>query len=168
MCLPMVKIVQRWVSQPRLRKLEFINPGQSDERLGEGIPDAVVLSAGSRLEHLRSRVKEKYGQIDADAGQWLMCRPVAMESNLHNVLFVPEDGVLYIANADHKLPAAERPYVKVDLNEQLKALRSTEPAKETVGLNSRFRTRDTLSPAAESRPDCQECLDGLLWEPHHL
>lgn len=146
-------------------KIEFIEPGQSDPRLGEGIPDAVVLSAGSRLDHLRGRVKEKYGQIDASAGQWLMCRPVAMESNLHNVLFVPEDGVLYIANADHKSPAAERPYVKVDLNEQLKLLRSPQPAKETIGLNSRFETRDSLSPLAESRPDSKECLDGLLWEP---
>lgn len=146
-------------------KIEFIDPGQSDPRLGEGIPDAVVLSAGSRLDHLRSRVKEKYGQIDASSGQWLMCRPVAMESNLHNVLFVPEDGVLYIANADHKSPAAERPYVKIDLNEQLKALRSPQPPKETVGLKSRFEARDSLSPAVETRADSKECLDGLLWQP---
>jgi hypothetical protein len=48
-----------------------------------------------------------------------MCRPVAMESNLHNVLFVPADGVLYVANANHELPAAERPYVKLDLNQLL-------------------------------------------------
>ena len=146
-------------------KIEFIDPGQSDPRLGEGIPDAVVLSAGDRLEHLRSRVKEKYGQFDASSGQWLMCRPVAMQSNLHNVLFVPEDGVLYIANADHKSPAAERPYVKVDLNEQLKALRSTEPGKETLGLGARFEGKDTLSPAAELQADSKECLDGLLWQP---
>ena len=146
-------------------KIEFIDPGQSDPRLGEGIPDAVVLSAGSRLEHLRGRVKEKYGQFDASSGQWLMCRPVAMESNLHNVLFVPEDGVLYIANADHKSPAAERPYVKVDLNEQLKALRSAEPAKETVSLTTRFQARDTLAPVAETNSDSKECLDGLLWQP---
>ncbi len=146
-------------------KIEFIDPGQSDPRLGEGIPDAVVLSAGDRLEHLRGRVKEKYGQFDASSGQWLMCRPVAMESNLHNVLFVPEDGVLYIANADHKSPAAERPYVRIDLHEQLKALRSAEPASDTVGLNIRFEARDTLSPATESKPDSKECLDGLLWEP---
>ncbi len=146
-------------------KIEFIDPGQSDPRLGEGIEDAVVLSAGSRLENLRSRVKEKYGQIDAEVGQWLMCRPVAMESNLHNVLFVPEDGVLYIANADHKAPAAERPYVKVDLNEQLKILRSAQPATETVGASSRFNSRDTLAPAGETLPDSKECLEGLLWEP---
>ena len=36
--------------------IEFIQPGQTHERLGEGIKDAVVLSAGSRLEELRRRV----------------------------------------------------------------------------------------------------------------
>jgi hypothetical protein len=45
-----------------------------------------------------------------------------MSSNLHNVLFVPEDGILYVANADHQRPAAERPYVKLDLNQLLKAI----------------------------------------------
>jgi hypothetical protein len=99
--------------------IEFILPGQTHPRLGEGIPDAVVLSAGSRLGKLRERVTQKHGQIDAEVGKWLMSRPVAMKSNLHNVLFVPADGVLYVANADHKHPAAERPYVKLDLRELL-------------------------------------------------
>ncbi|MEQ9410292.1 MAG: C45 family peptidase [Fuerstiella sp.] len=99
--------------------IEFIHPGQSHERLGAGIPDAVVLSAGSRLETLRSRVTEKHGQIDAEIGQWLMSRPVAMQSNLHNVLFVPQDGILYVANASHSKPAAEQPYVKLNLAELL-------------------------------------------------
>lgn len=99
--------------------IEFVLPGQAHPLLGDGIPDAVVLSAGDRLEKLRGRVKERYGQLDAEGGQWLMCRPVAMESNLHNVLFVPADGVLYVANANHEQPAAERPYVKLDLNQLL-------------------------------------------------
>jgi hypothetical protein len=100
-------------------KIEFVLPGQSHQLLGDGIPDTVVLSAGDRLEKLRGRVKERYGQFDAEGGQWLMCRPVAMESNLHNVLFVPADGVLYVANANHDHPAAERPYVKLDLKQLL-------------------------------------------------
>jgi hypothetical protein len=95
--------------------IEFIQPGQSHERLGEGIPDAVVLSAGSRLEELRRRVHDKHGQLDAELGQWLMSRPVAMQSNLHNVLFVPQDGVMFVANATHRKPAAETPYVRIDL-----------------------------------------------------
>lgn len=99
--------------------LEFIQPNQAHPQLGDGIPDAVVLSAGSRLETLRQRVLEKHGQIDADVGKWLMSRPVAMESNLHNVLFVPADRVLYVANAGHGKPAAEMPYVRIDFNEWL-------------------------------------------------
>lgn len=103
----------------RPESIEFVFPGQAHPLLGEGIPDAVVLSAGSRLAALRQRVQDKHGQIDAQTGQWLMCRPVAMKSNLHNVLFVPEDGVLYVANANHSQPAAERPYVRLDVNELL-------------------------------------------------
>lgn len=102
--------------------IQFVQPGQGHELLGPGIADAVVLSAGSRLETLRERVTQRYGQIDADVAQWLMSRPVAMQSNLHNVLFVPADGVLYVANASHNKPAAERPYVRLDLKELLKAL----------------------------------------------
>ena len=57
-----------------------------------------------------------------------MSRPVAMESNLHNVLFVPADGVLYVANASHKKPAAEMPYMKVDLKMLLSEIPDAEPA----------------------------------------
>lgn len=106
--------------------VEFIIPGQAHPRLGEGIEDAVVLSAGSRLQTLRERVQERFGEIDADVGKWLMSRPVAMKSNLHNVLFVPEDGVLYVANADHKHPAAERPYVKLNLRDLLNSMSSPQ------------------------------------------
>jgi len=111
--------------------IQFVQPGQAHELLGPGINDAVVLSAGSRLETLRERVAQRYGQIDADVAQWLMSRPVAMQSNLHNVLFVPADGVLYVANASHNKPAAECPYVRLDLNELLKALPGTN-AENTV------------------------------------
>ncbi len=107
--------------------IEFVRPGQAHKLLGEGIEDAVVLSAGNRLQKLRERVQERYGQFDAESAQWLMCRPVAMQSNLHNVLFVPQDGVLYVANADHTHPAAERPYVRLDLGQLVKSMR--EPAR---------------------------------------
>ncbi len=103
-------------------KIEFVEPGQSHALLGEGIADTVLLSSGSRLEKLRERAKERYGQFDVENGKWLMSRPVAMQSNLHNVLFVPQDGVLYVANADHESPAAERPYVKLNLNELLQSI----------------------------------------------
>ena len=102
--------------------VEFLQPGQSHPLLGEGIKDAIVLSAGSRLEELRKRVTKQHGGIDVSAAQSLMSRPVAMQSNLHNVLFVPADGVLFVANADHKQPAADRPYVRLNLIELLQSM----------------------------------------------
>lgn len=117
-------------------KVEFVNPGQSDPRLGEGIKDAVVLSAGDRLAKLRQRVQEKYGAIDSQTAMWLMSRPVAMKSNLHNVLFVPADRVLYVANADHKRPAAERPYVKIDMRQLL-----SEPKRVSESSSSKVNSR---------------------------
>ena len=135
--------------------VEFIQPGQTHERLGEGIEDAVVLSAGKRLETLRERVKSRYGQFDAELGQWLMSRPVAMESNLHNVLFIPEDGVLYVANADHRHCAAERPYVRIDLREMLSELPRTPADAAFLHRNERliFRCslRAQMSPASPER-----------------
>ena len=58
-----------------------------------------------------------------------MCRPVAMESNMHNVLFVPEDGLLYVANASHSKPAAEMPYTKLDLGALLQEIEKQYPPK---------------------------------------
>jgi len=101
--------------------IQFVAAGEGHELLGEGIPDAVVLSAGSRLELLRKRVTENHGKLDVKSAMDLMSRPVAMQSNLHNVLFVPADGVFYVANANHEKPAAERPYVKFDLQQILKS-----------------------------------------------
>lgn len=187
-CDSLAKVKQLWQDSPRTceyyyvfadgedrsavgvsatpESIEFIAPGQSDPRLGEGIADAVLLSAGSRLEELRKRVERGYGTFDATSAQELMCRPVAMSSNLHNVLFVPEDGVLYVANADHAHPAAERPYVKLDLNELLQSINSPGGVdKQPIDAHTRLPANDTLAPTAETIEDSQECLSGLIWQP---
>ncbi|WP_218934768.1 C45 family autoproteolytic acyltransferase/hydolase [Rosistilla ulvae] len=108
--------------------IEFIRPGEGHPLLGEGIADSLLLSAGGRLDTLRSRVQQNHGQFDAEKSMWLMSRPVAMSSNLHNVLFVPADGIFYVANADHKHPAAERPYVRFNLNELLTPAAANQPS----------------------------------------
>jgi hypothetical protein len=109
-------------------KIEFVYPGQGHPLLGEGIKDTVLLSAGDRLTKLRARVEERYGKIDKQTAQWLMCRPVAMSSNLHNVLFVPEDGVFQVANASHNGPAADQPYVEFNLRALVHELQqATQP-----------------------------------------
>jgi hypothetical protein len=97
------------------QQIELILPGQIHPRLGDGIKDVVVMSADQRLETLRYRVQGSYGQFDVVKAIALMSRPVAMSSNLHNALFVPQDLVIYVAHADHKHLAANRPYVRYDL-----------------------------------------------------
>lgn len=153
-CSTLDEVMQLWSSSPRTceyyyvfadgktnqavgcaaypESIEFIKSGEGHERLGAGIADTVVLSAGSRLEKLRERVTEKHGKIDADVAMWLMSRPVAMQSNLHNVLFVPADGILYVANASHTKPAAEMPYVRLDLNVLLKSAVPVESSAATA------------------------------------
>jgi dienelactone hydrolase len=138
--------------------------------LGEGIPNAVVLSAGSRLEELRKRVKQQYGKIDTPAATQLMCRPVAMNSNLHNVLFVPEDSLLYVANASHSKLAAEMPYVKFDLGallQEIEAQQAASKTKQSVSVDQRvFEAKDSLQMkvSQEASQDARKCLDGLCWQ----
>ncbi len=130
-------------------RIEFVRPGETHELLGPGIKDAVVLSAGTRLETLRGRVIDAHGRIDADVAQWLMSRPVAMESNLHNVLFVPAQATLYVANATHDQPAAENPYVRLELPSLLDSIKRAQalaPAEELVP-NQLHEPNKTLAPA---------------------
>jgi hypothetical protein len=175
-------------------KLELVYPGQSHELLGDGIEDCVVLSAGSRLELLRKRVVEGYGKFDTQSAIHLMDRPVAMESNLHNVLFVPEKGLLYVANASHKEPAANQPYVQLNLIELLNSFPATDVQVSATGNNSKpsnnansrkskssdaaesetfappkidsvFPSRDSLQSGVDSSEDATQCLAGLCWTP---
>jgi dienelactone hydrolase len=145
--------------------LQFVAPGEAHPLLGDGISDSVVLSAGDRLEELKRRIRESHGKIDAEIGQQLMCRPVAMDSNLHNVLFVPEDGVFYVANASHDQPAADRPYTRISLQEKIVRIRSQSA---TV-----WKALDSI-PASPIDPvgKASDILAGLLWKaaefPVHL
>jgi len=42
-------------------------------------------------------------------------RPVAMQSNLHNAIFMPETLDVWFADAGKKTPACDEPYTKVNL-----------------------------------------------------
>jgi len=103
-------------------KFEVLRSGADHDRLGPGIPDAVVLSSGGRLAELRRRVLAAHGGLDAAAAIRLMARPVAMRSNLHNALLVPQDLVLWVAHADHERPAAECGYTEIDFGKLLATL----------------------------------------------
>ncbi|MBU1108503.1 MAG: peptidase C45 acyl-coenzyme A:6-aminopenicillanic acid acyl-transferase [Candidatus Riflebacteria bacterium] len=99
--------------------IEFLGSGESHFFLGEGIPDTVVLSAGERLKLLRTRVQDGYGTFTATSAMRLMDRPVSMQSNLHDVLFIPQLQEIYIAVATPFEPAAEQAYVRYDFKKIL-------------------------------------------------
>jgi len=103
-------------------KIEFIKPGQAHPLLPTPVGDCVLLSAGSRYRHLVRKVKEQYGQFDVAAACDLMKRPVAMRSNLHDVLFVPQDLALYVANARGSKAACDQPYRRYHLPSILKQM----------------------------------------------
>ena len=48
---------------------------------------------------LSERVKDTFSKLDEKGAMNLMTRPVAMNGNLHNVLFVPEEQIYWTAHA---------------------------------------------------------------------
>jgi hypothetical protein len=101
-------------------KFGTVAMGEAHPLLPHPVEDAVLLSAGDRYEELARRAKAGHGSIDAAAALALMDRPVAMNSNLHNVLFEPASTRFWVANASADgRPAATQPYHAFRLTELL-------------------------------------------------
>lgn len=99
---------------------QLIQPGDIHPLLPDGVKDCVLLSAGDRYKQLVQRAKDGHGQFTSHSAIDLMCRPVSMKSNLHNVLFEPRTGRFWVANATpDKQPAAEQTYYEFNLKELL-------------------------------------------------
>ena len=111
-------------------KIEFLKQGEAHALLPNPVKDCVLLSAGQRYEDLRQRANDEFGKLDESGAIKLMSRPVSMSSNLHSVLFVPEDLVYHAAHASlrgHKA-ASETKYLRHDFTEQLKTLDAVDAA----------------------------------------
>lgn len=109
---------------------EVIKPGKSHPLLPSPVKDCALLSAGDRYQELVKRTQAKHGQFTAEDALELMSRPVAMKSNLHNVLFEPKSTKLWVANAGlDKTPAAEQKYHPFQLSKLL-ARQPAADAKE--------------------------------------
>ena len=100
-------------------KFETVWAGQSHAQLPHAIKDAVLMSAGDRYEKLAERVKKSHGRIDVADAQALMRRPVAMNSNIHSVLFAPDTTDFWVANADSENVASEARWTHYNLRELL-------------------------------------------------
>lgn len=102
-------------------KFTLVKPGESDPLLPSPVQDAVLLSAGDRYHELVRRTRAGHGAFDDENARRLMDCPVAMKSNLHDVLFAPKSTRFWIANASlDKRPAAEQKYHSFQLTELLK------------------------------------------------
>ncbi len=102
-------------------KFFTIKPGEAHALLPDAVPDAVLLSAGGRYKELVRRVKSDWGKLDATSARKLMDCPVAMKSNLHDVLFAPASTKFWVANASpNRRPAATQPYHAFQLTELLR------------------------------------------------
>lgn len=112
---------------------EVVRPGEAHPRLPEPTADTVLLSAGDRYKELARRVRERAGTLDAESALHLMDCPVAMKSNLHNVLFEPRSTKLWVANASSDgQPAATQKYFAFQLTELLK--RAPDAAAREIPL----------------------------------
>jgi len=95
--------------------VEVLRAGEQNPRLPPVPDDTVLISGGHRAEVLSERIRKDYGRIDAARLREIIKRPVAMESNLHDVVFGPETLEFWIADAGAKTPACDEPYAHFDL-----------------------------------------------------
>ncbi len=123
------------------RNFQVIPMGESEERLPRPLADTVLLSAGDRYNLLVDRVEAGYGTFTPLTAIRLMDRPVAMGSNLHNALFAPADGRIWVANASADgQPAATQPYHHFRLPSLLESQPDTS-APELTGPGVRAAAR---------------------------
>jgi len=114
-----------WASH---QEFTVLTPGMKTADYPEAVKDCVLISGEDRLKALIEAVRGGFGKFDEAAAKKLMAAPVAARgSNLHNVLFVPQAGVLFVANARGRKDAFEETYYRYRLAELLK---EADPAVE--------------------------------------
>lgn len=114
-------------------RFEIVRPGEAHPLLPTPVKDCALLSTGDRYLELVRRVRAGHGRFTAESAVRLMDRPVAMESNLHNVLFEPKSTRFWAAHAGRNgEPAATQRYHRFQLSELLK--RRPSPSSREIPL----------------------------------
>ena len=78
---------------------QVVRPGEPHPLLPHTVPDAVVLSSGSRYVELVERIRAGHGDFTPRTAWGLMGAGVATESALHIVLFLPETLEFWVSDA---------------------------------------------------------------------
>ena len=110
-----------WTAAATPEAVRFFGLGEKTLWLAEPIAGCTIVSGGARLTALADRVRQGFGRFDAASARKLMDHPVAARGgNLHNVLFVPQDLVMWVANARGRKDACQETYYRYDLRALLK------------------------------------------------
>ena len=113
-------------------QVEVVRPGEAHPLLPSPVANTVILSAGDRYRKLAELIGAGLGKFTPESAIRLMDAPVAMKSNLHDVLMIPADGVLYVANAAADgAPAWKQKYYRFDV----RRLMATRPDGPQVAAN---------------------------------
>ena len=112
-------------------KFEILQPGSQDARLPPIPPDTVMVSGGGRARALSDRLKQAHGTITPEKMIAMIKRPVAMRSNLHNAVFMPETLDMWYADAGRRTPACDEPYTQVNLKQLLQTYAARKTAAPT-------------------------------------
>ncbi len=97
-------------------KVEIVRAGEAHPLLPTPVAQTVILSAGDRYRKLAELIGAGVGKFTPESAIRLMDAPVAMKSNLHDVLMIPAEGVLYVANAAADgAPAWKQRYYRFDV-----------------------------------------------------
>jgi len=127
-------------------RFHVIQVGTAHPRLPTPIPNTVLMSAGDRYKclcNLVNKVRDNEGKFTVEQAIRLMDSPVAMKSNLHNVLMAPKSGKLWVAHASvDKKPAWTQKYYAIDFKSLL-----AQPAPTSGGQEIPF-PKPTIQAAA--------------------
>jgi isopenicillin-N N-acyltransferase-like protein len=121
-------------------RFTVVHPGESHPELPTPIPHTVLMSQGDRYKNLcrtTQGILNEHEKFSVERAIHLMDAPVAMKSNLHNVLFAPGIGKLWVANAssDNK-PAWTQKYYEFDFRALLEQPFPTTGKEYPVRLHS--------------------------------
>lgn len=106
-----------------------LRPGEQHPLLPHVPEDTVFISADERAKVLSERLQTFYGKIDVPIMIDIIKRPVAMSSNLHDAIMLPEILDMWVADAGRSTPACDEPYVQVNLQEILDLYRQAIAAR---------------------------------------
>lgn len=118
--------------------VEILKPGDDYPLLPDPfLPDTLLVTGEDRYPILRKKVEENYGSIDLEKFIEIMKRPVSMQGNLHNAIFIPNKLKMYLAVAGKptlpEFQACYQKYYEYDYNELIKYY----PQKEKTKMGSK-------------------------------